>query len=188
MKMKWKSKIQNYKDNIISNGVYDILKFYLQCIITAIISSSVWHKFLQLFLDSPRLIWGVTTVATIVVLAAFLVIYKKIRKHKYHIKDLKVNFEYQGDKIIITSEITVKALRSNLDCIYNRYTWFLDEKSKVRCLTRGFKIKRLPRKDTSYEYYVAFGRKLKKENLLHIKFVLLILIYINISEIFTRGK
>ena len=162
MKMNWKAKIKNYKDDIVGNSVYDILKFCFQCIITAIISSSAWHKFLQLFWDSPYLIWGVTIVATIVVLIVFLLVYKKIRKHKYHIKALKVDFEYQGDKIIVTSEITVKALRSNLDCIYNRYTWFPDEKSKVRCLTKGFRIKRLPQKDTSYEYYVDFGHKLKK--------------------------
>lgn len=89
MKMNWKAKIKNYKDDIVGNSVYDILKFCFQCIITAIISSSAWHKFLQLFWDSPYLIWGVTIVATIVVLIVFLLVYKKIRKHKYHIKALK---------------------------------------------------------------------------------------------------
>ena len=111
----------------------------------------------------PIIVASIFAIINIVVtIALILVAYKKLRKYKFKILTIKVNFEYMGDRVRITTEACVRAKRSNLNSIYNRYSWFPDEKSYVKCLTAGMKIKKLPKRDTSIEYKVLFGKTLRK--------------------------
>jgi len=160
--MRLRRAISKYKEDIIGNSIYDILKFCFMCLFSMIISSGLLHNMAKFFSDYPLLLCGCTFLGLIISFAIFVIIYKKLRRYKLRIKKMVVHFEYEQEQIIVTSEITVKALRPNLSDIYNRYTWFPDEHSQVKCLTRGFTIKKLPKKDTSYEYKVDFNRVLKK--------------------------
>lgn len=160
--LKLRAAISKYIEDIIGSSIYDILKFCVMCLFSMAISSGLLHSVAKLFSDYPLLIWSCTFLGLVIAFAIFVVVYKRLRKHKFHIKEMLIHFEYEQERIIVTSEITVKALRANLSDIYNRYTWFPDERSKVKCLTSGFTIKKLPQKDTSYEYKVEFNRVLKK--------------------------
>lgn len=154
--------IKDYVHNIISNGIYDVLKFIAGLLLTSLISGSTSKVVFSMFIHNVSLLFAFVFIVVFFSVCTFLAIYQKRRKYKYQIKEMHINFEYNGTEITTTSTITVEALRNGLDHIYNRYTWFDDEKSTVRCLTKGFKIKRLPRRDTSYEYNVHFDRILKK--------------------------
>lgn len=160
--MNLKETVLDYIHNIIGNSIYDIFKFLAGTFITTAVSGSAIGILLCNFLKNVYLIAVLICAAVIISLFCFLTIYKTYRKNKFRILSMKINFEYAGEKLIVTSTITVKALRNGLDSIYNRYTWYEDERSKVRCLSNGHRIKRLPRKDISYEYDVLFGRTLKR--------------------------
>lgn len=158
---KIKNVIKNYAVDIIGSSIYDILKFlFMNCIGFSTVGFAI-NKVFASYLPA-------TICITISIIGAFLAIiliillYKKHRKYKFRILSMNVNFEYMGDKMIITTITRVRAKRTNLDGIYNRYSWFEDEKTRVKCLTSGMRIERLPKKDTSNEYRVMFGRKLRK--------------------------
>lgn len=127
-----------------------------------LVSGGLSHSVATWLYDYSFLIWSCTFLGISLASVIFVVVYSKLRKHKFRIKEMIIYFEYEQNQIIVTSEITVIALRANLCDIYNRYTWFPDEHSKVKCLTKGFAIKKLPQKDISYEYKVDFNRVLKK--------------------------
>lgn len=153
--------VTGYVSDFIGNSIYDVLKFIFMNFVGVSLSSYITQKVVSPY--APTIVVVIlTTLAAILSVISILLAYKKYRKYKFRILSMYVNFEYMGDKVKITTETTVRAKRSNLDGIYNRYTWFADEKSRVRCLTAGMKIKRLPRKDTSNEYRVLFGRMLRK--------------------------
>lgn len=160
--MKFKVAISKYKDDIIGSTIYDVLKFCTMCLFSMIASGGLFYNVSKLLTDYSLLIWGSALSGLIIAFIGFVLGYKKIRKYKFRIKEMLVYFEYEQERVIVTSEITVKALRTNLSNIYHRYTWFPDERSKTKCLTDGFTIKRLPQRDTSYEYKVEFNRVLKK--------------------------
>lgn len=160
--MRLKEVILGYIHDIIGNSIYDILKFLAGTLITTIISGGTIGILLRKYLSNVYLIAVLIFATVIASLLSFFIVYRAYRKNKYRILSMKINFEYAGEKVIVTSTITVKALRNGLDSIYNRYTWYEDERSKVRCLSKGHKIRRLPRKDISYEYDVLFGKTLKR--------------------------
>lgn len=157
-----KSIFLHYLNDVIGSGIYDILKFLIGFILAPSITVSISSIILRRLTGDIGLIVFIIILLLTISIIIYIVIYKKYRKYKFRILSTKINLEYLEDKIIVTNEITVKARRSGLDRIYHRYSWFEDEKSAVRCLTKGFLISRLPRKDTSHEYYVNFNRKLKR--------------------------
>lgn len=158
---KIKSIIKNYVVDIIGSSIYDILKFLLMnCIGFSTVVFAI-NKVIASYLPTAIGIF-ISIIGASFVIALIILLYKKYRKYKFRILSMDVNLEYMGDKVIITTITTVRAKRDNLDGIYNRYSWFEDEKTRVKCLTSGMRIERLPKKDTSNEYRVMFGRKLRK--------------------------
>lgn len=158
--------IKQYIQDFIGNGIYDLIKFLLGLFITTIIGTGAIYKILDLFLTNVYLIITISFCIMLIFIALFIKIYSYVRKYNYHITEMNVNFEYREDKVIVISKITVKALKKGLDRIYNRTTWFPDEKTRISCLEKEFTIERLPKRDTSNEYYVNFNKKLKKGELI----------------------
>ena len=161
MKSFWRI-IKKYAEDVIGDSAYDIIKFVFFLVVSQLIPAGTYAT-IKKYLTGNRfaLILLITVISAATVLL-FLFIYGKRRKFKFRIISMDVTFEYGIEKMIITSKHTVQPKRRGLDRIYNRYTWFPDEKSSLRCLTQGFKIKRLSQRDTSYEYDVLFGKKVKK--------------------------
>lgn len=158
-----KNSIKNFVLDLVSNGIYDVIKFVFGLLITTFVSGGLAKLILGIF--TKRIILTIIIIILMIILSitCYVLIYKKkYKKYKYRLKSIDINFEYLGSKIIVTSKIRAQALKSGLHRIYNRYTWFDDEKSNIRCISPGYTITRLPRKDTSYEYYVDFHRILKK--------------------------
>lgn len=153
---------KQYIQDFIGNGIYDLIKFLLALFTTTTIGTGVTYKILDLLLTNVYLIITISICIMLVFIVIFIKIYSHVRKYKYHITEMNVNFEYLEDKVIVTSKITVIALRKGLDKIYNRTTWYPDEKNRISCLEKEFSIERLPERDTSNEYYVKFNKKLKK--------------------------
>lgn len=154
--------IKQYTQDFIGNGIYDIIKFISQIIMTTIIGTGIVYEVSNIFFDNIFLIVIICFTTVLILCVIFIGVYKHIRKYKFRIISMDVNFEYLQDKVIVISKIHVKSLRKGLDRIYNRTTWFPDEKTRISCLEKEFSIERLPQKDTSHEYNVVFNRKLKK--------------------------
>lgn len=154
--------MKQYVQDFIGNGIYDIIKFIIQIIMTTVIGTGIIYKILNIFLNNIYLIFAICIFVLFVFISLFVIIYRRIRKYKYRIISMDVNFEYLQDKVIVISKIRAKSLRKGLDRIYNRTTWFADERTRISCMEKEFSIERLPQKDTSNEYYVVFNKKLKK--------------------------
>lgn len=153
--------VQDFIFNIIGNSVYDILKFlFTNCICISIVSFTT-KKILDPYLPTIITILF-TIIISIMFVVAIILGYRKYGKYQFKILLMNVNFEYMGDKVVVTTTNTIQSKRKNLNMVYHRYSWFEDEKTNVKCLTDGMKIKKLPKKDTSNEYIVVFGKKLKK--------------------------
>ena len=159
--------VKKYFDDIVGNGVYDIFKFVVFLIISQLIPTGVFVAIKQYFTSNQFLLVIITAILSMIAGLIFLLIYKAHRKFKYKIISIEDIFEYDIEKITLTSKSVVKPKRRGLDRIYNHYSWFPDEKSSVRCLTKGYKIKRLPKKDLNYEYDILFGKTVKKGIPLH---------------------
>lgn len=158
--------IKQYIQDFVGNGIYDLIKFLLGLFITTIIGTGAIYKILNLLLTNVYLIITISFCVMMVFIIIFVKIYSHFRKYNYHITEMIVNFEYSEDKVIVISKITARALRKGLDKIYNRTTWFPDEKTRISCLDKEFSIERLPIRDTSNEFYVKFNKKLKKGELI----------------------
>jgi len=154
--------ITKYSEDIVGNSIYDILKFIILLIFAQLIPTGTFVVLYRNLSSYRFAIICISIVLSIIALILFIFIYGKRRKFKFKILSMDITFEYYVEKVISTSKITVIPKRRGLDRIYNRYTWFPDEKSSVKCQTKGYKIKRLPQRDTSYEYDVCFGKKVKK--------------------------
>lgn len=156
------SVVKQYIQDFIGNGIYDLIKFLLGLFTMTTIGTGITYKILDLLLTNVYLIITISICIMLIFIGIFIKIYSHIGKYKYHITEMNVNFEYSEDKVIVISKIEARALRNGLDKIYNRTTWFPDEKTRISCLEKEFSIERLPKRDTSNEYYVKFNRKLKK--------------------------
>lgn len=161
-------RIRKYMSDIIGNSIYDILKFVLLSSSGVSVTGYAVQRIIEPYFST---LFVVIITAVVIGITTMLILwgYKKHRKYKYKIQDMNVNFEYTGDKIIATTETTVVSNRNDLSSIYSRYSWFDDEKSTVTCLTKGMKIKCLPKKDTSNEYLILLGRKLRKGDVITYK-------------------
>lgn len=153
--------VNQYFQDFIGNGIYDLIKFLLGLFITTFVGSGIIFKVSNIFIKNKFLVIAMSGFAIILLSIAFILLYKK-RKYKFHIMEMDVNFEYMEEKIIVISKITVKALRKGLDKIYNGVTWFPDEKTRISCLEKDFLIEKLPKRDTLNEFYVRFNKVLKK--------------------------
>lgn len=154
--------VKQYTQDFIGNGIYDLLKFLLGLFITTIIGTGAIYEITGLLFENKYIIFLISICAMILSIFVFVLVYKYIRKYKYKIIKMEVNFEYKQDKVIVISKIKVRALREGVDRIYNRTTWFPDEKTKISCLEKQFSIERLPKRDTSNEFNVKFNKNLKK--------------------------
>lgn len=153
---------KQYVHDFIGNGVYDFLKFLLGLFITTAIGTRTVYELANSFFENKYYILLLSVFTMILSVTIFVTFYKHIKKAEFKIIEMNVNFEYMLDKVIVISEIKIKALRKGLDRKYNRTTWFPDEKTKISCLEKEFSIEMLPKRDTSNEYYVKFNRILKK--------------------------
>lgn len=153
---------KQYVHDFIGNGVYDFLKFLLGLFITTAIGTRTVYELANSFFENKYYILLLSVFTMILSVTIFVIFYKHIKKAEFKIIEMNVNFEYMLDKVIVISEIKIKALRKGLDRKYNRTTWFPDEKTKISCLEKEFSIEMLPKRDTSNEYYVKFNRILKK--------------------------
>lgn len=159
---KWRESINEYKNDVIGNGLYDVIKFLIGLIVTNIMGTGIAYNLVNMSLGNMFITIIASFIVVVLCTILFVLVYKKTRKYKYHINRTEVNFEYSLDKIVVISQIEVKALRNGLDRIYNRTTWFPDEKTQISCLDKEFSIEQLPPKDTSNEYNVIFNKTLKK--------------------------
>lgn len=157
-----RSSIKQYIKDFIGNGIYDLIKFLLGLFMTTVVGTGLVYKILNLLFKNVFITIFISICMMFFLIIIFIIVYRHFRKYKFHITEMNVNFEYMEEKVIVTSKITVRALRKGIDKIYNRTTWFPDEKTKILCLEKEFSIERLPKRDTSNEYYVKFNKKLKK--------------------------
>lgn len=117
------------------------------------ISKVVKNTFVVVLVTCLVLISSVTVV---------LIIYKNIRKYKFEYIYQYVTFEYSLERMVVTTEYKVKAKRNNLKSMYSRSSWFKDEKQKIKCLNKNYKINYLENRDTSTEFEVVFDSPMKK--------------------------
>lgn len=164
VELMWKIRdiLKKYKHDIIGNAIYDILRFIAWLIAIPLLSGVVSFNIVPIIIDNRTL--EIVVISSVVILAifAFLAVYWKVRKYKFIIEAQIVKMEYNYNQIIVYSDFVVTALRKNLGSFYDSYSWFEDEKSNIRCETKGFRIKRLTKRNVKYEYVIDFGRTLKK--------------------------
>lgn len=82
----------------------------------------------------------------------------------YNVEHQQVDNDYYvfETKIIYKKTCTTKALKSGLNKLHNRITWFADEKIELISLTEGVSIEIIDLRDTNLNYNVIFNRTLKK--------------------------
>ena len=165
-KERFRKYFRKYKEDVIGKSLFELVKFFFLYALVFPFLSGV----LSFLFSLGGIVFILTAIITTII---FIVIFGKVRfsnKSKFKILKINVTFEYLGDKVITTSEVTAKAKRAGLDKMYNHYTWFDDEKSSIRCLTKNFKIQRLKgAKDTNKQYNVLFDRILKKNEIVIFK-------------------
>lgn len=153
---------KQYVQDFIGNGLYDLLKYLLSLFFVSMLGTGTIYEITELFLKNKCIKLFISICSLFLFIIIFVNVYKHIKKYKFKIIEMKINFEYKQDKIIVISEVKIKALRKGIDRIYNRTTWFPDESTRISCLEKEFTIEQLPKRDTSNEYYVKLNRTLKK--------------------------
>lgn len=157
-----KKKIAEYIDNVIGNSIYDVIKF----IFFLLLPSSMIATFVESVMSKvAKNVFIVVLISLLALLgSAFiaLLIYKNIRKYKFEFIYQHTTFEYDLDRMVVTTEYKVKAKRNNLRSMYSRSSWFKDEKQKIKCLNKNYKINYLGNRDTSTEFEVVFDSPMKK--------------------------
>ena len=157
-----KKKVMEYIDNFIGNSIYDILKFIFFLLIPSGMITTFVESAISKVVKNTFVVVLVTCLVLISSVIVVLIIYKNIRKYKFEYIYQYVTFEYSLERMVVTTEYKVKAKRNNLKSMYSRSSWFKDEKQKIKCLNKNYKINYLENRDTSTEFEVVFDSPMKK--------------------------
>lgn len=157
-----KKKVMEYIDNFIGNSIYDILKFIFFLLIPSGMITTFVESAISKVVKNTFVVVLVTCLVLISSVIVVLIIYKNIRKYKFEYIYQYVTFENSLERMVVTTEYKVKAKRNNLKSMYSRSSWFKDEKQKIKCLNKNYKINYLENRDTSTEFEVVFDSPMKK--------------------------
>lgn len=170
---KIKEKISDYKDAIIGNAIYDIVKFILISLIGSSSTSILYNIFID-FLDIDILTkYRIPITFFIVVFTLFIIleVYTKNFKHHpttppvesdYSVTKREIFFIYGKDASRYELYLNVRSEVKNLNRIYGKYTWSGSEEATLRCETRHCNLIPLTRKDSFIEYEIELKKNYKK--------------------------
>ena len=157
-----KKKVIEYIDNFIGNSVYDISKFIFFLLVPSGMITTFVDNAISKVVENAFAVFLISCLVLISSVIAALILYKNFRKYKFEYIYQNVTFEYSLERMVVTTEYKVKAKRNNLKSMYSRSSWFKDEKQKIKCLNKNYKIIFLEKRDTSTEFEVVFDSPMKK--------------------------
>lgn len=168
-----KEKLSEYKDAIIGNAVYDVLKFILICLFGSSAISIVYNIIIDFVNINILLRYRIpiTILVIIVTLYVILEVYTRNFKHHpytpsvesdYTVVKREIYFTYGRDASRYQLNLNVKSNIKNLNRIYGKYTWSGSKEATLKCDTKHCNLILLTRKDSYIEYEVELGKNYRK--------------------------
>lgn len=153
---KIKNAIKHYiKESIDSLLVDQLASFLFGIIVTWFIRNNI------LEINDEAISIGIKF---LILFTVFLVVYTistilQLRpdRYKFRMKSVNILVEYLGDTIRMNSKYTFSTNRIKSNRMYTRRDWFSDETFKIRCLTKGYKTKKISSLGNTHEYYIIFS-------------------------------
>ncbi len=168
-----KEKLEEYKDAVIGNAIYDIIKFILITLFSTIFTSTLSNVVIDIteieLLNNYRI--PITSLIIIITIFVVLEIYTKNFKHHpntptveadYEVIKREVSFTYGREKSRYELYLNVKSNIKNLNRIHGKYTWSGSDPAIINCETNHCKLIPLTRKDSFIEYEVELRKNYKK--------------------------
>lgn len=168
-----KGKLSEYKDAVIGNALYDLIKFIFISLIGSGFTSIIYNVFTDLvninILTQYRI--PITILVIIITLFIILEIYTKNFKHHpytpsvesdYTVVKREIFFTYGRDASRYELFLHVKSNIKNLNRIYGKYTWSGSKEATLKCDTKHCNLILLTRKDSYIEYEVELRKNYRK--------------------------
>lgn len=166
-------KIREYRDAVLGNAIYDIIKFILITLfcngITSLIGCMLFDFLNNDILKKYQipLLFLIIVLTTIVVLEIYTRNVKKIPnippvETDYTVIKREICFTYGKEKSKYELILNVKSNIKNLSRIYGKYTWSGSDTATLKCETKHCTLIPLTRKDSYIEYEIELRKNYKK--------------------------
>ena len=171
--MSIKEKLNDYKDAIIGNGLYDLLKNFLGLVLSGTVTTVLVNIVIDIINNKYIVKYRVLIVAIFVILVIIILLEIYIRTFKrqsiipkfqcdYDVIKREVTFEYGKDCSHYSLNLIAKSNIKGLNRIKGKYTWSGSAPATIECATRHCKIIPLTRKDSFIEYEVELRKSFRK--------------------------
>lgn len=169
----FKEKITEYKDAVLGNALYDLIKYILvTCLGSGFVSliANIGIELSKITFLIQYKVWIIILLAIITALVILEFYTRNFKNHpttpnvesNYTVLKREVTFTYGKDMSKYELYLNVKSNIKNLNRIYGKYTWSGSEKASIRCDTRHCNLIPLTRKDSFIEYEIELGKNYKK--------------------------
>lgn len=170
---KIKEKSNLYKDTVIGNTVYDLLKYLFGVALSSTVLSTISSIVIDIFQVDILQNHKVPIFLILIFASAFIGIRMFVKKIKhipdyptlesdYDIVKRVTDFTYGRDKSIYKTSVRVKSNINNLNRVHGKYTWSGSDTPSLRCTTKHCNLIPLARKDSFIEYEIELKKNYKK--------------------------
>lgn len=168
-----KDRLHKYKDAIIGNGLYDLVKhicgFIFGSALTGIITNILITIFNNEIINQYRI--PISILCILLIILVLLEIYTRNFRYysiipkiecDYDIIKREVTFTYGRDCSYYSLNLIAKSNIKGLNRIKGKYTWSGSAPAIMECTTKHCKIIPLTRKDSFIEYEVELRKNFRK--------------------------
>ncbi len=168
-----KEKLREYRNAVLGNAVYDIIKFSLFSILGSSLTSIIVNILIDVINVNILTKYRVHIIIIIIVITIYIIleIYtRNFKKHPmtpsvetdYEVIKRETYFTYGLDASRYELDLHIKSKTNNLDRIHGKYTWSGSGNVILRCETKHCNLIMLTRKDSFIEYEVELRKNYKK--------------------------
>ena len=145
----------------LQEGIEQVLVDNIAAVFVGIVVTVIAQYNIPWFSSDDVSIKTKVLITTLIIAVLYLVcMLYNIRPNRYtfHFKELKILFEYDGDRILTKQTITFKANRFKVIRMYTSRTWYSDENFELVALSEGYHIEKYRQMGNETEYYIVFPK------------------------------
>lgn len=173
MNEQFREKITSYKEAVVGNGIYDVVKKLVGILLGGTLTPTATNIAIDLLnidiINKYKI--PITIVLTLIIILIILEIYDRNFKHRPTTPDVKGNYDVLKKEVTFTygrecskyeMNLLVKSNIKGLNRISGKYTWSGSGQAEISCANKHCKIIPLTRKDSFIEYEVELRKNYRK--------------------------